>query len=196
MRGIRAFARQWLLKMMGVPNGIASLDSLGYLFWNQLPPGIKGGFSFQADLDASLGVYPTIPVSHAAPIVNGDFWYIQTGGTIKGMTGALKNITKTETSTGGTKTKVTCAFHGFSNSDIVYISGTTDYNGYQTISGVTTHTFVINVAFTSNQTGYLQATKNIVWVAGQWCVWNGLEWQALDPTSLVYQVNKDRKSVV
>lgn len=51
---------------------------------------------------------------------------------------------------GGSTTTVTCGTHGLANSDIVTISGTTNYNGTYTISGVATNTFVIAKAFVAN----------------------------------------------
>ena len=54
---------------------------------------------------------------------------------------------------GGGKVTVTSAGHGCSNGEVVTISGTTNYNGVYTISGVTTNTFNITHAFVATETG-------------------------------------------
>ena len=51
---------------------------------------------------------------------------------------------------GSGNTTVTCGTHGLANSDIVTISGTTNYNGTYTIANVATNTFTIVKAFVAN----------------------------------------------
>ena len=51
---------------------------------------------------------------------------------------------------GGGNTTVTCGTHGLANSDIVTISGTTNYNGTYTIANVNTNTFTIVKAYAGN----------------------------------------------
>lgn len=62
----------------------------------------------------------------------------------------IKSITKYEFVDSST-TKVTSTSHGFSNGNIVYVSGSTSYNGRYTISGVTTNTFNISKAYTTDE---------------------------------------------
>jgi len=60
-----------------------------------------------------------------------------------------------------TKTKVTSAAHDFDDGDTVYISGTTSYNGAQTVSNSATNTFDITVVYVANDaTG--MATENYI----------------------------------
>lgn len=60
------------------------------------------------------------------------------------------------------KTKVTSAIHGFSDEDVVFISGTTSYNGAWEISNVTTNTFDIITAFVANDATGMASTDYIV----------------------------------
>ena len=50
----------------------------------------------------------------------------------------------------GANTTVTSTAHGLPNGSTVTISGTTSYNGVDTVSGVTTNTFEITTAFVEN----------------------------------------------
>lgn len=75
--------------------------------------------------------------------------------------GVETNLTKTLTAfaasdvSASTKTKVTSAAHGYSDADMVYIYGTTSYDGAWSITNVTTNTFDITTAFVADDaTGY------------------------------------------
>jgi len=78
------------------------------------------------------------------------------------------NLTKTITAfadsatSSGTKTTVTSAAHGYSDSDMVYISGTTSYDGGFEISNVTTNTFDITIAFVADDATGEASTYYIV----------------------------------
>jgi len=161
-------------------NGVATLDPAGYLTWDQLPPGLSGGMEYQGLLDAST-FYPTVPISHAAPIRNGDYWKISVGGNLVGPFGIKKVISKAETSGGGADTKFTATSHGYHNADVIFISGTTSYNGLRTVSSVTANTFVVTgLAFVANETGYAQETETIAWNIGDLCIWNSLSWDKFE----------------
>ena len=79
----------------------------------------------------------------------------------KDSDGTETNLTKTITAfaasgtSPATKTAVTSAAHGFSDGDVVSISGTTSYDGGWEISNVTTNTFDILIVFVADDaTGY------------------------------------------
>ena len=79
----------------------------------------------------------------------------------KDTDGVETNLTKTITAFAAsgtspiTKTAVTSAAHGFSDGDVVSISGTTSYDGGWEISNVTTNTFDILMVFVADDaTGY------------------------------------------
>lgn len=169
----------------GKINGVATLDASGHLEWAQLPDGLSGGMSYQGLLDASAGSYPLVPVNHAAPILSGDYWKVSVGGNLVGSHGIKKSITKAETSGGGLDTKFTCASHGYHNADVIWISGTTSYNGLRTVSSVTANTFIVTgLAFVANETGYGQETETTTWVAGDLCIWNNLSWDKMSDADL------------
>lgn len=57
---------------------------------------------------------------------------------------------------GGQITVTTSKAHGMSNSDEIFIIGTTNYNAYYIISNVSTYTFEITAAFVETETGYYE----------------------------------------
>ena len=87
--------------------------------------------------------------------------YTESDGTVTNLT---KTITAFADSTvdSGTKTKVTSAAHGYSDGDMVHISGTTSYDGGFEISNVTTNTFDIVVVFVADDATGTASTYYIV----------------------------------
>lgn len=90
----------------------------------------------------------------------------------KDSDGVETNLTKTLTAfadstvSSGTKTKVTSAAHGYADGDVVYISGTTSYNGAWTISNVATNTFDITTAYVADDATGTASTEYIVEING------------------------------
>lgn len=80
--------------------------------------------------------------------------YKDTDGVETNMAKAITAFAASGTSP-ATKTAVTSASHGFSDGDVVSISGTTSYDGGWEISNVATNTFDILMVFVANDaTGY------------------------------------------
>ena len=85
------------------------------------------------------------------------------------------NLTKTITAfadssiSSGVKTKVTSAAHGYSDGDLVHISGTTSYNGGWEISNVTTNTFDITMVFVADDATGAVSTYYIIETNGEGC---------------------------
>ncbi len=93
----------------------------------------------------------------------------------KDTDGVETNLTKTLTAfaassiTPLTKTKVTCAAHGFDEGDTVYIDGTTSYDGAWVVSNVTTNTFDITMVFVADDATGTATEDYIVETNGDQC---------------------------
>lgn len=68
--------------VIGQPNGVASLDSNGWVPMDQLPPGIIGGLQYQGTYDAATD---TPPLPAPAPANKGYYWVVSVAGTHQGM---------------------------------------------------------------------------------------------------------------
>jgi hypothetical protein len=70
------FGPGWLATtLLGVANGVASLDATGKIPVAQLPASVTGGLTFKGTFDASTGSFPASPA-------NGDFYVVSVAGTI------------------------------------------------------------------------------------------------------------------
>jgi len=109
--------------------------------------------------------------------------------------GTETNLTKTLTAfadldvSSGTKTKVTSAAHGFADGDLVFISGTTSYNGAWTISNIETNTFDITTAFVADDATGTASTDYIVELNGDQCGFVVLPYGETWPSGTLYPSN-------
>jgi len=109
--------------------------------------------------------------------------------------GDITNLTKTITAladssiASGVKTKVTSAAHGYSDGDLVHISGTTSYNGGWEISNVTTNTFDITIVFVADDATGAVSTYYIVETGGEQCGRIVLPYGASWPSFTAYPSN-------
>lgn len=87
--------------------------------------------------------------------------YTETDGEITNLTKTITAFADSSTSP-GVKTTVTSAAHGYSNGDLVHISGTTSYNGGFEISNITTNTFDITIVFVADDATGQASTYYIV----------------------------------
>jgi len=67
---------------VGQPDGVASLDSNGWVPMSQLPPGIIGGLQYQGTYDAATD---TPPLPAPDPSNKGYYWVVSVSGTQQGL---------------------------------------------------------------------------------------------------------------
>lgn len=91
-----------------------------------------------------------------------------TDGVETSLTKALTAFAASSVSP-ATKTKVTSAAHGFDDGDIVFISGTTSYDGAWAVSNVETNTFDITVVFVADDATGTATEDYIVEKNGEQC---------------------------
>ena len=109
--------------------------------------------------------------------------------------GVETNLTKTITAfaassvTPATKTKVTSAAHGFAEGDIVYIDGTTSYDGAWTISNVATNTFDITIVFVADDATGTVSEDYVVETNGDKCGFVVLPYAETWPSGTLFPSN-------
>jgi|GEM_PF-317020 len=92
--------------------------------------------------------------------------YTESDGTETNLTKVITAFADSGTSP-GIKTTVTSAAHGYSDGDMVHVSGTTSYNGGWEISNVATNTFDITTAYVANDATGTASTYYIVETNGE-----------------------------
>ncbi len=113
----------------------------------------------------------------------------------KDTDGVETSLTKSLTAFAGsdvtplTKTKVTCAAHGFSDGDIISIDGTTSYDGSWEISNVTTNTFDITMVFVANDATGTVSEDYLVETNGEGCGRIVLPYGGTWPSSSLFPSN-------
>lgn len=130
--------------------------------------------------------YITLPWGKLASVTS--VKYKDSDGVETNLTKALSAFADSTVSS-LTKTKVTSTAHGYADGDMVYISGTTSYNGAWAISNVTTNTFDITTAYVANDAAGAASTEYIVELNGDGYGKVVLPYGGVWPTDTLYTSN-------
>lgn len=118
-------------------------------------------------------------------------------------TGSVLTIIGYETNSGGSKTQVNSNSHGKSNGDLIFIAGTTSYNGPWVIEQVAANSFVIATTFVADDGASTGVERQYSSAAPMWITEPGMLYES-SPGILNLRVNcvgipdlmsKDRPSV-